>query len=93
MILEFFSSTFSPPKEFWKKKKKINVLICKVFFQCDPLRLGGLFVLCVFVLFFYSFSGMEQTTPMEETAETAEQTGTSEGEPLNKYSLTKIFSL
>ncbi|KAK2532883.1 Habp4 [Columba guinea] len=30
------------------------------------------------------FSGMEQTTPMEETAETAEQTGTSEGEPLNK---------
>nr|XP_021148869.1 intracellular hyaluronan-binding protein 4 [Columba livia] len=27
---------------------------------------------------------MEQTTPMEETAETAEQTGTSEGEPLNK---------
>lgn len=50
-------------------------------------------MLCVFVLFFYSFSGMEQTTPMEETAETAEQTGTSEGEPLNKYSLTKIFSL
>ncbi|NXW81496.1 HABP4 protein, partial [Alopecoenas beccarii] len=28
--------------------------------------------------------GMEQTTPMEETAETAEQPETSEGEPLNK---------
>ncbi|XP_065716941.1 intracellular hyaluronan-binding protein 4 isoform X2 [Patagioenas fasciata] len=27
--------------------------------------------------------GMEQTTPVEETAETAEQPGTSEGEPLN----------
>ncbi|XP_065512589.1 intracellular hyaluronan-binding protein 4 isoform X2 [Caloenas nicobarica] len=31
-----------------------------------------------------SFSGMEQTTTMEETAETAEQPWTSEGEPLNK---------
>ncbi|XP_054665652.1 intracellular hyaluronan-binding protein 4 isoform X3 [Grus americana] len=29
-------------------------------------------------------SGMEQTAPVEETAETAEQPGTSEGEPLNK---------
>ncbi|XP_059689792.1 intracellular hyaluronan-binding protein 4 [Gavia stellata] len=29
-------------------------------------------------------SGMEQTAPMEETAETAEQPGASEGEPLNK---------
>ncbi|KFV19197.1 Intracellular hyaluronan-binding protein 4, partial [Tauraco erythrolophus] len=28
--------------------------------------------------------GMEQTAPMEETAETAEQPGASEGEPLNK---------
>nr|XP_010302516.1 PREDICTED: intracellular hyaluronan-binding protein 4 [Balearica regulorum gibbericeps] len=28
--------------------------------------------------------GMEQTAPVEETAETAEQSGTSEGEPLNK---------
>ncbi|GAB0204710.1 intracellular hyaluronan-binding protein 4 isoform X2 [Grus americana] len=28
--------------------------------------------------------GMEQTAPVEETAETAEQPGTSEGEPLNK---------
>jgi len=35
---------------------------------------------------------MEQTAPMEETAETAEKPGASEGEPLNKYSLTKIFS-
>ncbi|XP_051498770.1 intracellular hyaluronan-binding protein 4 isoform X3 [Apus apus] len=32
------------------------------------------------------FSGMEQTAPVEETAETAEQPGTSEGEPLNKVS-------
>ncbi|XP_065512591.1 intracellular hyaluronan-binding protein 4 isoform X4 [Caloenas nicobarica] len=31
-----------------------------------------------------TFSGMEQTTTMEETAETAEQPWTSEGEPLNK---------
>ncbi|NXI42319.1 HABP4 protein, partial [Galbula dea] len=29
-------------------------------------------------------TGMEQTTPVEETAETAEQPGASEGEPLNK---------
>ncbi|XP_074992933.1 intracellular hyaluronan-binding protein 4 [Calonectris borealis] len=29
-------------------------------------------------------SGMEQTAPVEETAETAEQPGASEGEPLNK---------
>ncbi|XP_075303443.1 intracellular hyaluronan-binding protein 4 isoform X2 [Opisthocomus hoazin] len=29
-------------------------------------------------------SGMEQTAPMEETAETAEKPGASEGEPLNK---------
>ncbi|KAK4816171.1 hypothetical protein QYF61_012461, partial [Mycteria americana] len=31
-----------------------------------------------------SFGGMEWTAPMEETAETAEQPGASEGEPLNK---------
>ncbi|KAM7076840.1 intracellular hyaluronan-binding protein 4 isoform 2-T3 [Ciconia maguari] len=30
------------------------------------------------------FGGMEWTAPMEETAETAEQPGASEGEPLNK---------
>ncbi|XP_042644034.1 intracellular hyaluronan-binding protein 4 isoform X2 [Tyto alba] len=30
--------------------------------------------------------GMEQTAPVEETAETAEQPGASEGEPLNKVS-------
>lgn len=36
---------------------------------------------------------MEQTAPMEETAERPEQPGASEGEPRNKYSLTKIFSL
>lgn len=47
----------------------------------------------VFLGFFVDcFSGMEQTAPMEETGGTAEQPGASEGEPLNKYSLTKIFS-
>lgn len=42
--------------------------------------------------FVFCFSGMEQTAPMEETTETAEQPGVSEGDPLNKYSLTEIFS-
>lgn len=44
------------------------------------------------VFFVFCFSGMEQTAPMEETTETAEQPGVSEGDPLNKYSLTEIFS-
>lgn len=45
------------------------------------------------VLFAYCFSGTEQTAPMEETVETPEQPGTSEGEPLSKYSQTNIFFL
>lgn len=39
----------------------------------------------------YCFSEVEQTAPVEETAETAQQQGTTEGEPLKKYSLAKIY--
>lgn len=53
---------------------------------------GFLLVFC-FGLFAYCFSGTEQTASMEETVETPEQPGTSEGDPLSKYSQTNIFFL
>lgn len=55
---------------------------------------GFVLVFCVcFGLFAYCFSGMEQTAPVEETVETPQQPGTSEGEPQSKYSQTNIFFL
>lgn len=53
-----------------------------------------LFFFCMcFGLFAYCFSGKEQTASMEETVEIPEQPGTSEGEPLSKYSRTNFFCL
>lgn len=90
MIKEFFFFFSFLPNDSGKRR---NVLIWLFPMQKKWLMKTVVFCVFCFGLFAYCFSGTEQTAYMEETVETPEQPGTSEGEPLSKYRQTNIFFL